>query len=403
MTSILERLEKGEEIDQILTSISPEELWKEITSNNFDLLLWACRTRLDVVNKLLDAVTDPVQKQAMIAAGNFHAFRVATVNGHVGVVNTILEAVTDPAQKQAMITAHGFHTFLIAAKNGHLGLVNKFLEAVTDPATKQTMIEASNFYAFRVAAENGHVGIVNKIVDAVTDPAQKQVMIAASNFYAFRVAVENGHLGVVNKLLDAVTDPVQKQAMIVSIQHLHLSQETRNIIDLSGFLNTSEIPNYKASKYSFVSEMMRQTYTGICEAFTGTNHGMSDEQSRIAEIITRRVGTYIYKNIKGIRGARNTSSMIGSPDSEELPITTLLAEELYVNIAKQLLPDFKRMVPRDLGMDSSEELLSALEKANEVAFKILKENHLEPSSVMLKPKVSSLQSQPTQFTELQSI
>ncbi len=179
----------------------------------------ANRGDLSRLKELWEQITTPEGKSAMIAAGDYEAFRYAARRGHLLVLEKLREWASD-AQKSAMIVAEGYEAFRDAAGRGHLPVLKQLWAWA--PEQHSAMIEARDYRgdypAFREAAGGGHLPVLEKLREWAT-LEQRSAMIKASDYLgdyaAFRYAADRGHLPVLEKLWAWASD-AQKRAMIAA-------------------------------------------------------------------------------------------------------------------------------------------------------------------------------------------
>jgi len=331
--------QRFEVVEQILDMVgNGMQGWEIIFNDNFLLFLPNDHPQiLERINIMLD-IADPEQKQVMIAAKDFYAFRFAASSGSLEMVNRLLEIV-DSAQKQAMIAAYDFYAFRSAAIDGNLEIVNRLLEVV-DPEQKQAMIAARDFDAFHFSALKGNLEMVSKLLEAANS-AQKQAMIAAYDFYVFHSAVRNRNFEMVSKLLE-VADAEQKQQMIAFLEITN-----PKLLALINFPPPEPIidnPNYQDSPQAFATQIMTEVYRN---AMLGAGRAaLEDWQINLATNIAIRVGGYILENLNQIRSAREKCEVILQKDGgstqqysfkegkEDIPATI---ENMPLELLEQIL------------------------------------------------------------------
>ncbi|MBP7710748.1 MAG: ankyrin repeat domain-containing protein, partial [Rickettsiales bacterium] len=89
----------------------------------------------------------------------------AAENGRLNIVNRLIE-LTPVEERQEMIRAFDYEAFRRAAENGHLDVVNRLIELIP-VEERQEMIRAFDYEAFRRAAENGHLDVVNRLIELI--------------------------------------------------------------------------------------------------------------------------------------------------------------------------------------------------------------------------------------------
>lgn len=157
---------------------------------------------------------------------------------------------------------------------------------------------------------------IGAIIASITIGNQEEINRDGSQILIW--ASTRGNLDLVRMLLEVVTDPEQQKAMLAQVDLFHLTPAVRNIVNLPSLLSTPENPGYKGSKDSFVLEVMRKTYVNICNSFRVAKGAiLTIEQIGIAEVLTRRVGSYIYSNSANIKDVRNYAAGFASHQEEE--------------------------------------------------------------------------------------
>jgi len=152
----------------LLKAADPQQRQEMIVANNFFVLRNSDsygQARSEVLSMILE----------IMESNNFEELRDAAATGDNKIVSTILKAANS-AQRQAMLAAGDFYAFGVASANGHLEVVKTLLAAAINPIQKQEMIAADDFYALRNAAENGHSQVVLKILEA-TNPLRLEEIV----------------------------------------------------------------------------------------------------------------------------------------------------------------------------------------------------------------------------------
>ena len=152
--------------------------------------------------KFLSVSLAPERLTALLAHGDFFAFRNACASGHLELVEWLWQRCPED-KHQAMVAASFFGAFVWAGKNGHLEVVEWLWQHCLE-SKRQKMVAAYNFMAFQWACANGHLEIVEWLWQRCRED-RRQTMLTANDevvfaFAAFRWACKNGHLEVVKWL-----------------------------------------------------------------------------------------------------------------------------------------------------------------------------------------------------------
>jgi len=204
----LAKLIAGEDIDSVLFRLAPEG-----ADNLCQLFLSAIDAEhFKIAVNILEKV-DLAQRQAMIAAGDYRAFKKSIPNGDAEITRIILRDVSEE-QRKAMIYAGPFGAFIQAVLNGNVAMAEVLLDACSSEEMRQEMIACSNYEPLRLSTEKGHAGITKMLLTRV-DSARKKEMVANNKFVSFVFAAAAGDHESVEEFLKLFDDePLQKQAMI---------------------------------------------------------------------------------------------------------------------------------------------------------------------------------------------
>lgn len=256
MPSIMKRfLEGGEAIDDILASLSEEEIEREIRKSNFQLFIIAMKSgneelilpifqaiehkpelQEEMVSKvfcygaetgdmqILENLSemfreDELMQEVMLTYEGYKAFCLANQKGHEEAVQHIRSMTSSPNMEDLMapmLAAYDSKRLCAAIAEGNVVMVGVILDEIAIAEQKKEAIFCGNFEVARKAVTQGNIAIVVAIFSVLTPQQQQEMMMFADDSgksALMRAALRNGNPQLVRFILDVIQDPAQKQAM----------------------------------------------------------------------------------------------------------------------------------------------------------------------------------------------